>query len=174
MSNALLKPAPQIDDPTLAVQEIAKIAQELTGVQLNDRHSSMILSRLQKRLMQLNLASLQDYIAYLKRNWDAESQVLIGTLTTHHTYFLREFAHFEFITSDVLKTLVPQVLARADKTLRIWSAASSRGQEAYSLAMVIQYAIQKQFPEAVKQIKLDILGTDIDAECVASGVSDVE
>ncbi len=167
MSNALLKPAPQIDDPTLAVQEIAKIAQELTGVQLNDRHSSMILSRLQKRLMQLNLASLQDYIAYLKRNWDAESQVLIGTLTTHHTYFLREFAHFEFITSDVLKTLVPQVLARADKTLRIWSAASSRGQEAYSLAMVIQYAIQKQFPEAVKQIKLDILGTDIDAECVA-------
>ena len=166
MSSSALKHKP-VNDSETVIQEIAKIAKELTGVQLTDRHSSMISSRLQKRLGQLKLASFHDYLTYLKKNWESESQVLIGTLTTHHTYFFREFAHFEFITSKALAFLVPLVLARADRTLRIWSAASSRGQEVYSLAMLIQSALTKQFPEDSAKIKIDILGTDIDAESVA-------
>ena len=45
------------DPTTPVIQEIAKIAKELTGVQLTDRHSAMISSRLQKRLTQLGLSS---------------------------------------------------------------------------------------------------------------------
>ncbi len=173
MSAPLVKAKTKSDSSDPVIQEIAKIAKDLTGVQLTERHSAMISSRLQKRLGQLNLSSFQEYLTYLKKNWDSESTVLIGTLTTHHTYFFREFSHFEYLTAKVLPFLVPQVLARADKTMRIWSAASSRGQEVYSLAMVLQTALAKQYPEAVGKIKIDILGTDIDPESVTIGKNGV-
>ena len=65
-----------------------------------------------------------------------EARNLINALTTNHTYFMREFEHMEFMRSVILPRLKVKEAARKD--LRIWSAASSTGEEPYTIAMVLK------------------------------------
>ncbi len=150
-------------DECEAIDKIIVLAHDLTGVQLSKRHQSMIASRLHKRLSELQIDSLSDYVSYFHANRDAESSKLITLVTTHHTYFFREFAHFEFLLNSALPALLPAIKARGDNTLRVWSAACSRGQEAYSVAMYLDLHLRRFDPS----IRFEILGTDIDPECVA-------
>jgi chemotaxis protein methyltransferase CheR len=152
----------QSDLDVRAVHEIARIAKDLTGVQLGDRHFNMISSRLQGRIKALELGGAAEYLDYLRVHPE-EQQVLIGTMTTHHTYFFREFAHFEFLAAKVVPMLADLARKRPDRTVRVWSAACSRGQEAYSLAMWLLPLLEPLVPG----IKLEILGTDIDPESVS-------
>lgn len=92
-----------VEEPD-AIREIARIAKELTGVQLGERHFSMISSRLQGRLKTLGLGGAAEYLEYLKSN-PGEQQVLVGAMTTHHTYFFREFSHFEFLAEKAVRLL---------------------------------------------------------------------
>ncbi len=144
------------------IQEFAKIANQITGVQFNDRSKTMIKSRLQKRYMDLKLPDLEAYLTYFRANQATETPKLIGLLTTHHTHFFREFSHFEFLISKAIPELLPELKSRPDKTLRVWSAACSRGQEVYSLAMYLDFHLKRFDPT----LKFEILGTDIDPESV--------
>jgi chemotaxis protein methyltransferase CheR len=87
----------------------------------------------------------------------------VSLVTTHHTYFFREFSHFEYLLNKALPVLIPIVRSRADKKIRIWSAACSRGQEAFSLAMYLDFHLKKLAPE----LEFEIYGTDVDPESVA-------
>jgi chemotaxis protein methyltransferase CheR len=144
------------------ISQLGQLAQELTGVQMSEKHREMIKSRLQKRLTELSLPSLDAYLAYFHANRTSETPKFIGLLTTHHTYFFREFSHFEFMLQKSLPALLPILQKRSDRTLRIWSAACSRGQEVYSLAMFLDLHLKKLDPN----LKYEILGTDIDPESV--------
>jgi len=141
---------------------IAEIITRLTGVQLGEKQCHMVESRLKKRVLEIGLNNLSEYAHYFYENEQIETQALISLLTTHHTYFFREFSHFEFLSQAGLARLLPVVQARADKTLRVWSAACSRGQEAYSLAMFLDHNLKKLAPG----LKFEIYGTDIDQESV--------
>lgn len=145
-----------------AISRIATIATELTGIQLNDRHREMIRSRLHKRIENLGLKSLDEYLVYLESNRSKESPTLIGLLTTHHTFFFREFSHFEYLGREILPKLKQELLKREDRTLEIWSAACSRGQEVYSLAMFLDHHL----PKIDASLKYRIYGTDVDPESV--------
>ncbi len=160
---------PQTPSDTVSLDEICRIARELTGVQLNERHRMMVSSRLQTRLQELQISTLKEYVIYLKANPQSENPKFIALLTTHHTYFFREFSHFEYILATALPAILPIVRTRPDKTLRIWSAACSRGQEAYSLSMFLEFHLKRLDPT----IKFEILGTDIDAESVAIATNGV-
>jgi chemotaxis protein methyltransferase CheR len=146
----------------VAIEKLSQLAHELTGVQLSERHQSMVTSRLGKRLIELGLESLEAYVEHFHAHRLEETPRLVGLLTTHHTYFFREFSHFEFIQNRVLPVLIPIVKARSDKKLRIWGAACSRGQEAYSLAMFLDFHLKRIDPS----ITFEIFGTDIDPESV--------
>ncbi|RYF44878.1 MAG: hypothetical protein EOO38_17045, partial [Cytophagaceae bacterium] len=89
-----------------AIEEIARLAQEETGVQLNARHRPMIQSRLQRRIDELGLEGMPGYVAHLKANFKEERKFLVALLTTHHTYFFREFAHFEYLRDAGLPLVV--------------------------------------------------------------------
>ncbi len=141
-----------------AIKKISEIATELTGVQLNESHREMIRSRLQRRMTELGLATLEGYLEHLQTNRAGESSVLIGLITTHHTFFFREFLHFEYLGKEVLPKLKEELLSRPDRTLHIWSAACSRGQEVYSLAMFLDHTLPKLDPS----LKYRIHGTDVD------------
>jgi len=146
-----------------AINKIITLTRELTGVQLNEHHQAMIISRLRKRLIELEINTFADYVDYYNSYKSSESSKLITLLTTHYTYFFREFAHFEFLINKAIPALLPIIKARKDQTLRIWVAASSRGQEVYSLAMYLDFHL-KRFDS---NINFEILGTDIDSECIA-------
>jgi chemotaxis protein methyltransferase CheR len=145
-----------------AIEEIARIAKEATGVQLSLKHRSMIQSRLQRRMTELGLADMPGYLRHLKSHFGTEKAILVAALTTHHTYFFREFAHFEYLRDTGLREIVAALRAEKRNILKIWCAACSRGQESYSLAMWILPWLADHAPD----IKLKIYGTDVDAESV--------
>lgn len=152
-----------------ALEEICKIAGALTGVQLTEKNHPMIISRLQKRINELGLHSFAEYVEYYTANQSSENGRLISLLTTHHTYFFREFIHFEKLLSDVLPVLIPIAKSRPDKKIRIWAAACSRGQEVYSLAMFLDYHLRR----INSGVQFEIFGTDIDKESVAIAANGV-
>ncbi|MEJ6472711.1 protein-glutamate O-methyltransferase CheR [Pseudoalteromonas piscicida] len=123
---------------------------ESTGILFNDSKRPLVSGRLQKRIRQMQLNNLAEYFELLRRD-EAERQVAINLLTTNETYFFRESKHYDFLTSDVLPALTKQ------EKVSVWSAASSSGQEAYSIAMLMakQWGLFKLW---------QIHGTDINTQ----------
>lgn len=143
--------------------DIANMITEITGNQFSEKHRSMLENRLKKRAIDLNLTGLDDYLDYFRHNHDEETKQLVSILTTHHTFFFREFGHFEYLEEKVLPELIPIVRARPDKKIRVWSAACSRGHEVYSLSMFLDFYLKKMAPD----LTFEVLGTDIDPESLA-------
>lgn len=148
---------------------VGRLVTEHTGVQLGTKQRPMVESRLQKRMGLLGLKTPQDYVEYYFQHEEDEKRALVALLTTHHTYFFREFTQFEFLSDTALDQVIQNVRARKEKTVRVWSAACSYGQEVYSLAMFLDYHLKQKAPD----LNFEILGTDVDPEAVkiaANGV----
>lgn len=146
----------------VTIDEVCKIVSEMSGIQLGEKQYSMVENRLKTRILKLSLDNFSDYLNYLKKHKESESQALLSLMTTHHTFFFREFAHFEYLLNHVLPQAVEIARERPDKTIRLWSAACSRGQEVYSLAMFMTYHLKHMAPD----VKFHIWGTDADPESV--------
>ncbi|UUY10317.1 protein-glutamate O-methyltransferase CheR [Pseudomonas sp. J452] len=102
------------------------------GIQLPPVKKPLICGRLSKRLSALRMHSYKQYYQHLiSSQGSAELEVAIDLITTHETYFFREPKHFDFLQQKIL----PALAAQPD--FRVWSAASSTGEEAYTLAMLL-------------------------------------
>lgn len=102
------------------------------GIALTPAKKTLVQSRLLKRLYALHLNSYAEYWSYLQsRGGEKERQLVVNLLSTNETYFFREPTHF-----DWLGRLAGR-LADQRSGLRVWSAAGSTGQEAYSIAMTL-------------------------------------
>ncbi len=150
-------------DTDLKIRAICDEIARVTGVQLGEKQMSMVMSRLRRRSIDLGLADLDQYVAFFKANRTSETEALISLLTTHHTFFFREFSHFQFLESKGLEVVVNAARRRGTKKIKIWSAACSRGQECYSLSMFMAHHLPKIAPD----FTYEILGSDVDAESVA-------
>lgn len=142
-------------------EAIAQKISKITGVQLGEKQYSLVLSRLSKHFRNMGGMSPQEYWEYLKNNEEEEVPVLISLLTTHHTFFFREQVHFDYL-EKVLPDIVAAAKAKGKKTIKIWCAACSKGQEGYTLGMFLDYHL--------KQLRTDmdyqILFSDVDTASV--------
>lgn len=103
---------------------------ESAGIRLPENKRTLVKSRLAKRLRHLKLQNYTQYLQLLKDSQHLEEkQCAINLLTTNETYFFREPKHFDFLQKAVLPV--------EDRPFRVWSAACSYGQEAYSIAMLL-------------------------------------
>ena len=121
----------------------------------------MIETRLYKRSIQLELQNFKEYFYILTHFFNKEIPFLIGLCTTHTTNYFREAGHFDYLEKDILYHLmIDQELL--SKTFKVWCAASSTGEEVYTLAMVIDkfYRENKLYPD------FEIYATDIDVHSV--------
>ncbi|TXH87520.1 MAG: SAM-dependent methyltransferase [Rhodoferax sp.] len=110
---------------------IADIMYEAAGLSFNDSKKSLIHSRLSPRIHKLGLQSFADYIEILgDETQGAEFQMAVDLLTTNETYFFREPKHYDLLQQE-FATYGPS------RSLHVWSAASSFGDEAYSTAMLM-------------------------------------
>lgn len=157
--------SPSRPEDKAAVDEVCKIVSEMSGIQLGEKQYSMVENRLKSRLLRLSLKTFSEYLVHLKKNKESESQALLSLMTTHHTFFFREFGHFEYLLNHVLPQAIEVARSRNDKTIHIWSAACSRGQEVYSLAMFMVFHLKLMAPD----VKFHIWGTDVDPESVERG-----
>ncbi len=105
-------------------QSLSKIVYKESGVVLNEKKYSLLVARLAKRMRIMKLSSVSDYIDLISSDPDEFSEFIDAT-TTNHTFFFRENKHCEYILKALDKA----------KPLKIWSAASSSGEEAFSIAV---------------------------------------
>lgn len=134
---------------------LSSIFAKRTGIQLGDTKRSMVQSRILKRLRHLGFKEFNEYCDHItKPENEEERKILVDLLTTNQTYFFREKRHFE-VLADILKAW-PSGLGE----LNLWSAASSSGQEAWTMATVCAENIPDGQP-------WHIFGSDINSEVVA-------
>lgn len=109
----------------------------------------MVGSRLAKRLNYFQLDSYLHYFQFAMSNENkAELQMMVDILTTNETYFFREPKHFDYLRDNILSSW-----RGSNNSFRIWSAASSSGEEAYSLGMTLS--------ESLGAHEWEVLGTDL-------------
>lgn len=105
------------------------------GINLKDEKQTLVNGRLQHVLLEKNFNSFSEYFDYLTADkTGAAVSTLISKITTNHTFFMREPDHFIYFRDKVLPFLKKYV---SSKDLRIWSAGCSTGEEAYTLAMLL-------------------------------------
>jgi chemotaxis protein methyltransferase CheR len=150
-------PAPQFKQTEVsasAYQTIREFIYKEAGIDLGSAKQMLVSSRLNKRLRHHQLDSFDQYLDLLINNNGIERQIAIDLLTTNETYFFREAEHF-----NTLKKLILQDHPK-DRLLRLWSAASSSGEEAYSIAMVLDDFFGPRG-------KWEIFGSDISSRIIA-------
>ncbi len=145
-----------------ALAGLARLAEDLTGIVLAPDRSAMVEARLGRRLRALGLPDLGAYLGHLAApEGRAERAEFISAITTNDSALFREPHHFALLRETILPPLLAR--ARAGGRVRLWSAGTARGQEAYSLAMLILDLL----PEA-ERLDIRILATDIDERALAA------
>lgn len=138
-------------------RRIARLAHSRAGIVLGDHKMMLAYSRLAPLVRRSGLITFSAFLDHAEQDDELSNQI-IAVLTTNHTYFNREAHHFEHFTQYVRPALIERLKAR--QRVRLWSAASSSGEEAWTLLMYLlgsDRAAGKQI--ATSDIRL--LGTDL-------------
>ena len=121
---------------TCELDRISAFMKNKYGVDLTSK-AVMVSGRLENKISRIGFTNYTDFMDRVESNPDGEeAHLLINALTTNHTFFMRESIHFDFMR-DVALPEIKQKCA-ATKDVRIWSAAASSGEEAYSTVMTIK------------------------------------
>ena len=138
-------------------KKFAKLIYDESGIYMKDSKITLLSNRLRKRLAALSLNEFSDYYKYLEsltgEAKKKEYEELLDVVSTNETYFFRNERHFEALKDYCIPELVK---IKKDKTLRIWSAACSTGEEPYTIAICIM--------ESMKYLQgwnIEIIATDI-------------
>lgn len=129
---------------------------ELAGINLSDVKIDLVRTRLRMRVLRQGFADFSEYIAFLKsippdhEEWEN----FINLLTTNKTEWFREPEHFTFLEEE----FVPHWKKSGKKKLSVWCAASSTGEEPYTLSLVFNSALKGS------GIDYEIFATDIDTK----------
>lgn len=146
---------PVISGPlTLTAKEFASIcdlAREEFGLELGKGKEQLVASRLGKLMRKLGFTSFRDFYQHVQGDRTGDALVeLIDVLTTNHTSFFREQAHFDFLVQRIFSEY------KGHGPMRIWSTASSTGEEPYTIALTSREHLGAQSPSLPR-----ILATDI-------------
>ncbi|HTN77306.1 MAG TPA: protein-glutamate O-methyltransferase CheR [Pirellulaceae bacterium] len=154
--------APQVSDELLS--RYAKLIYDMTGICISPQKKALLSNRLRRRLRETGIADFEAYYKHLRtlKQSDPEWDGFLQEITTHETYLFRDSAHWQWFQEQFL----PQISAAArtsnkPKNLRIWSAACSTGDEAFTVATCIAASLPN-----FQQWKIKILGTDIGVDAV--------
>lgn len=132
---------------------ISQLAHERFGLELKGGKEALVAARLGKYLRKGGFKTFDEYYRHVLADKTGDALIgLIDSLTTNHTSFLREKAHFEFLSRAVMEEL------RDVATLDIWCAASSSGEEPYTIAMCMADTLARA---GAARRDFRILATDI-------------
>ncbi len=152
---------PRADEPEFAFsahdfERVRRLIYDHAGINLHDHKHAMVYSRLSRRLRETGHRTFADYLAWLQSSGAdarAEWQQFVNGLTTNLTSFFREAHHFDSLAQDLRE--------RQLRDARIWCSASSTGEEAYSIAMVVEEAFSSAS-------RAEIVASDIDTTVLAT------
>jgi chemotaxis protein methyltransferase CheR len=132
---------------------LRKLLKERSGLDLSSDKQYLVESRLIPLARRVGLPGIAELVAKIKAGSDALTSEVVEAMTTNETFFFRDKIPFDHLREAVLPALVQARASR--RALRIWCAASSTGQEPYSIAMCV-----KEFA-ALAGWRVEILATDL-------------
>ncbi len=140
------------------------------GINLQLSKKELVKARLSKRLTNVGLSTFNDYYKFVTKTDKTGKELihLIDSISTNKTDFFRESKHFDFLNTTLLPQLISNKEKSNNKKLRIWCAASSSGEEPYTLAITV---LNHMKPSNGWDIK--ILATDISTEILQKAVAGI-
>lgn len=148
---------------TRTFAQIAEIMDREARIALPPTKTTLVCSRLSRRLRERGLTTFEEYIRLVDEDPE-ERAAMVTALTTNHTHFFREDHHFDHFRSDVLPALRNR--AQSGQPVRIWSAGCSSGEEIYSLLMCM-FGTSKSEARWVFSNDVKVLATDLSPRVVA-------
>ena len=143
-----------------------KLVHEEAGIWLGPQKAALVRARLARRLRELQLGSYGEYYEVVRERGDAELAVLLDCIATNETRFFREPRHFEFLGGQVLPRWREEAArGTRTRTLRVWSAACSTGEEPYSIAMSLAWHLPDW--------SIEILGSDLSTKALSRAAAGV-
>lgn len=141
------------------LKSVFDLIQHESGVEFHYYKTPTILRRINKRMMQGNFSTPDKYISYLQGHKEEVKQLgqdfLIGV-----TRFFRDPEAFDVLREKVIPAIIDN--KEEDDTIKVWVTACSTGEEAYSIAMVVDEVLEK----TAKNLTVKIFASDIDTEAI--------
>ncbi|MFC2138135.1 CheR family methyltransferase [Bacteroidota bacterium] len=147
-------------------EKISAFINGKVGIKLPEEKLIMLQGRLYKRLKALNIKTFNEYFEYAFSKEGSKKEIvnLIDVICTNKTSFFREPNHFDFIKNHIFSEFINRV--NGNRHIKIWSAGCSSGEEPYTLGMVFQSFIEKNFG-----FNYSILGTDISTQILKTAIN---
>lgn len=161
MANPATIAKPEEDELFLSERDflfLRDIVHQKTGISIDPGKKFLLQGRLSSRMKELGLDNIKGYLTWLRSNLESELEHLANAITTNTTSFFRHDYQFDFLAKYLR---IKEKLIKVNG-LRIWSAACSSGQEAYSIAWT---AVHNLKPENIPKVK--IFATDIDSNVLS-------
>ena len=154
----------------MELESFRRLAHSRFGIVLPDNAESFLNSRLRTLMERTGHRDLETLLrsAEMESNGDLFIDI-VEQLSTNHSYFYREPAHFEFLTTVALPELTERLRRERSRDLRIWSAAAAAGEEAYSIVM----AMRSFYGANYKDLDAGVLATDIAKRSLQRGAEGV-
>lgn len=143
-------------------QLFKKYIKEKCGIDISDDKAYLIETRLSKLLVDSGLDSFEGLYQMIIRNTDPYiSEKVIDAITTNETLWFRDKSPWVMLEELFLPQWIDQIRSGKTQKIRIWSAAASTGQEAYSTAMCIDHYLLKKGIKDIGLSQFEIIATDI-------------
>ena len=144
-----------------------RLIHDSSGINLTLTKKELVKARLAKRLTKMGIDSFKDYYKYVTKTDKTGKELihLIDSISTNKTDFFREKKHFDLLNTSLLPSLISSKTKAGIKKLRIWCAASSSGEEPYTLAMTVFNHLKPNNGWDVK-----ILATDISTKILKKAI----
>jgi chemotaxis protein methyltransferase CheR len=141
----------------LDYEYLRKLLKERSGLDLSADKQYLVESRLVPLARKAGLGGIPDLVARMKSGAEALTAEVVEAMTTNETFFFRDKIPFDHLRDTILPLMLQSRASR--RSLRIWSAACSTGQEPYSIAMCL-----KEKGAALAGWRIEIVGTDLSQE----------
>lgn len=140
---------------------LAEVIYRKAGIRFEQKKIYYLAKRVGKRMLALNINTPGNYVRFLKfqDHSGTELQNFLNLLTINETYFFRDFNQLQAFAEYCLEKLVSKKKEGGDRSIRIWSAGCSSGEEPYTLAIILMEMLDNP-----AEWDLNILASDIDQE----------
>jgi chemotaxis protein methyltransferase CheR len=161
--------APNLKMSQMEFNEWRKYIYDLSGIYFQDNKKYLLESRLQRRMKYIGITSFNEYFNFIRFKPEGRNEIdyLMEAITINETYFFRNQAQLDVLVSKIIPDLIEKKRQLGNKKIKIWSAASSSGEEPYSVAMVINEFIKPYNNDFI----FEIVGTDIDRNVIKTAQS---
>jgi chemotaxis protein methyltransferase CheR len=140
------------------------------GIHLACEKKALVVNRLHNFLQAQGFPSYEAFIDDVEGDSTGQAlDTLASLISTNHTYFFREQAHFEFLRAQALPEIETGLARAGDSDLRVWCAAASTGEEAYSIAMTMLDYFGVRYP----RFDGGLLATDLSLKALRQAVAGV-